>query len=518
MSKRRTRLTRVLAIAASAAVVAVSGCGAEPSDPTSEFHYALNAQPPLLDPLLSTATATAEVARLMFEPLLTQDADFRVQPHIAESWEESDDGKTTTFTIREGLTFHNGQPVTAEDVKASLDRWIEISGVGQQFFDGVEVEVTGDLEVAVRTPKKMYALLYFLSDPGQITAIMPKEIIDATPAEGLTEFVGTGPYVFDQWRTDQYIRLHKFEDYQSPEGEPSGLAGYREAKSDTLVIDIVTDSSTRLAGLQTGEYDAAAAIPFDNSGLLEKDTTLQTITGENGFNGVAFNKKAGLMADNTMRDAVAAALNHDDIQLAAFASDEFYDVDGAISLPGQQFYTDAGLEKFNENDPERAKKLMEEAGYNGETVRILTSREYEDHYNSAVVVEENLKRAGFSTKMVVVDWATLLSMRTDENAYELFTTAWSVNAVPVTQVFLLGSWPGWTDDEELTKAMNDLTYAADDEAAAEANDRLQTRVYEYRPIVKYGNKRTIVGASVDAEGVQFVSGAGIVLWEAHMTQ
>ena len=518
MSTHRPRLRRVLAVVATAAVLAVSGCGAKASDPTSEFHYALNAQPPLLDPLLSTATATAEVARLMFEPLLTQDADFQVQPHIAESWEESDDGKTTTFTIREGLTFHNGDPVTAEDVEASLDRWMEISGVGQQFFAGADVEVVGDREVAVHTPEKMYTLLYFLSDPGQMTAIMPKKIIDETPAEGLTEFVGTGPFVFDTWRTDQYIQLHRFEDYQSPEGEPSGLAGHREAKSDTLIIDLVTDSSTRLAGLQTGEYDAAAAIPFDNSGLLEKDTTLQSIVGENGFNGVAFNKKAGIMADNTMRNAVAAALNHEDIQLAAFAADEFYDVNGAISLPGQQFYTEAGLELFNQQDPGLAKQLMEEAGYNGEPVRILTSREYEDHYNSAVVVEENLKKAGFNTQMVVVDWATLLSMRADENAFELFTTGWSVNAVPVTQVFLLGSWPGWTDDEELSQAMNDLTFAADDEAAAEANDRLQTRVYEYRPIIKYGNKRTIVGASVDAEGVQFVPGAGIVLWNAHMTK
>lgn len=518
MNKWRRTLKRTAALAVSAVFLAVSGCAAKASDPLAEFHYGLNSQPAILDPLMSTATVTAEVSRLIFEPLLTQDENFEVQPHVAESWEESNGGKTVTFTIRNDLTFHNGDPVTTDDVKASIERWIETTGVGQQFFEGVAVERVSDSKVAVHTPKKMFTLLEFLSDAGgQMTAIMPKKILDDTPAEGLTEFVGTGPYVFDQWKTDQYIALHKFEDYKPPKGERSGLAGHREAKSEKMILHFVADPSTRLAGLQSGEYNAVSLIPFDNSGLIEKDTTLKAITGENGFNGVAFNKKAGLMADNTMRHAVAAALNHDDIQLAAFADKEFYDVNGAISLPSQKYYTEAGIDKFNQHDLKLAAKLMEEAGYGGEPVRILTSREYEDHYNSAVVLEQNLKTAGFNTQMIVVDWATVLNMRTDETAYDLFTTAWAVNTIPSTQVFLLESWPGWTNDDQLKQAMNDLTYAADENEAKEANDRLQERFFEYRPIVKYGNKRTIIGASADAEGVEFVTGAGVILWEAHMT-
>lgn len=518
MNKWRRPLKRTAALAVSAVFLAVSGCAAKASDPLAEFHYGLNTQPAILDPLMSTATVTAEVSRLIFEPLLTQNENFEVQPHVAESWEESNGGKTVTFTIRNDLKFHNGEPVTTDDVKASIERWIEVSGVGQQYFKGVEVERVDDTRVAIHTPRKMFTLLQFLSDAGgQMTAIMPKQVIDNTPSEGLTEFIGTGPYVFDQWKSDQYIKLSKYADYKSPSGEPSGLAGYREPKTDTMYLHFVADSSTRLAGLQTGEYDGVSLIPYDNSGLIEKDNTLKAIVGENGFNGVVFNKKAGLMANNKMRDAVAAALNHDDIQLAAFADEKFYDVNGAISLPSSFYYTEVGTDKFNQHDLKLASQLMEEAGYDGQPVRILTSREYEDHYNSAIVVEENLKQAGFKTQMIVVDWATVLNMRTDETAYDVFTTGWAVNAIPSTQAFLLDSWPGWTDDEQLTQAMDDLTYAANEAEAKEANDRLQQRFFEYRPVVKYGNKRTIIGVSTDAEGVKFVTGAGIVLWDAHMT-
>lgn len=515
MSIRRKKWGLGLALV-TIGMLLLSACVSKPTNPNVEFRIAFNAQPPLLDPLMSTATATQDIARNIFEPLVTLDANGEVKPLIAKSWTQSEDGLTTTFELRQGLTFHNGETLKAEDVVASLERWISTSSMGKQFFEGAHVSKKDDTHVDFTTEKPMKAVLDLLADPGQITAIMPKEIIDNTPNEGLTKFIGTGPFEFVEWRTDQYIMLKKFDEYKSPPGEQSGLAGHREVHVQNLRIDFVSDPSTRLAGLQTGEYQAALLIPFDNAALIERDRTLKTIIGDNGFNGAVFNKKAGPMSNVLLRRAAAAAIDHKAVQTAAFADPKYFDLDGALSAEGNRLRTEVGLENFNTHDVDKAKRLMREAGYKNEPIRILTSREYEDHYNSAVVVEDNLKKAGFNASLLVTDWPTLLSTRSDEKAYEIFTTGWAVTNLPIQQVFFVSSWPGWTDDPELTEYLNGITFAKDDQAQFEAAKNLQKRFFEYQPIIKYGNKKTIIGAAANVEGLRFQRGAGVVLWEVHV--
>ena len=97
--------------------------------------------------------------------------------------------------------------------------------------------------------------------PNQFGGIMPKEIVENAPVEGITEYIGTGPFKFVEWKQDQYIHYEPFEEYQSPEGTPSGLAGKREAFVDNLYIDFVADGSTRVAGMTTVEYDIGINMP-----------------------------------------------------------------------------------------------------------------------------------------------------------------------------------------------------------------------------------------------------------------
>lgn len=514
-----TRMYRRVAGLTMILVLLLSACTSSGrKDPNEEFHVAFNAQPPSLDPLMSTANATQDIARNIFEPLVALDAEGEVQPVIASGWDVSDDGKKTTFELRRDVKFHNGNKVTAEDVAASLTRWIELSSMGTQFFEGATAEVVDSSHVAVTTVRPMRTVLDLLADPGQPTAIMPANIVNDAPVEGITEFVGTGPFRFVEWRTDQYVELKKFEEYQPPSGEQSGLAGHREARVDVMRIDFVTDPSTRLAGLQTGEYQVATSIPYDSSELIERDTTLQTVVKLTGFNGAVFNKKSGPMSNQLLRQAATAAMDIEAVQTAAYASPKFFDLEGGLSKKSNKLYSDAGLEHFNEHDLDKARALMKEAGYNNEPIRILTSREYEDQYNSAVVVEDNLKKAGFNASLLVTDWPTLLSTRTDENAYELFTTGWQVTNLPTQQVFFVKSWPGWTDDEQLTEYLNGITFAKDDEEQKEAARKLQERFYEYQPIIKYGNSKEILGASAQVEGLRFETGAGILLWDVHMNE
>jgi peptide/nickel transport system substrate-binding protein len=508
--------TRWITGAIAALAVLAAGCsgggGSGPAD-TSEFDIAWDAQPATLDPVMTTATTTRDIMRNVYEPLIVLDENGQVQPVLASSYAVSDDRRTVTFTLRENVHFHDGSIMESADVVASLQRWIAQTTSGRQFFQGTEVTATGPNTVALTTPRAMYTLIELLADPSMITPIQPAEVLQNAPAEGVTSFIGTGPYRFVEWVPDQYIHLQRFADYASPPGPASGLAGARTPVYENLHYHFVSDPSTRLAGLQTGEYDAANALPSDNYAQLEADPNIDTVMGVDGTNAVVFNKRAGVMSSPLMRQAVNAALDIEAIQVAAFSSPEFFTPNGALAMDQQNpWYTTAGLQNYNVHDPERARQLLAEAGYNGEPVRILTTREYADHYNSAVVVEAQLRAAGINAQLVVTDWASVLQNRTDPNAYEAFITGFTPTVLPTRNLFLSSSWPGWTDDPAISSALDAITFAPDEAAARAGLENLQAAFYDYLPIVKFGEHKIIMGLRSDVDGYRFVAGAGDVFY------
>ena len=141
--------------------------------------------------------------------------------------------------------------------------------------------------------------------------------MESATTEGVSEYIGTGPYKVAEWKQDQYVKLEAFEDYQPSEGEASGLAGKKEAATQTIYYDVVTDASTRIAGVQSGEYDVAEEIPIDNYEDLTDDSALTLNVDRGGTLNLFLNTTEGVMANQTFRQAALAALNCDDIMLAA---------------------------------------------------------------------------------------------------------------------------------------------------------------------------------------------------------
>jgi peptide/nickel transport system substrate-binding protein len=516
----RKRLgTRLGAGALVALALLAAGCGggggSAPAD-TTEFHIGWDAQPATLDPVMTTATTTRDIMRNVYEPLIVMDDNDEIQPVLASAYSVSADRRTVSFTLREGVRFHDGSTLDSQDVVASLERWIAQSLPGRQFMQGTVVTATGPYTVDVTTPRAMFTTLQLLAEPSLFTPIQPAEVVRDAPAEGVTQFVGTGPYQFVEWVTDQHVHLRRFEGYVSPPGPASGLAGAKAPVYENLYYDFVSDPSTRLAGLQTGQYDAANALPFDNFAQLEADPNVDTVVGLAGSNGLIFNKRTGVMSSPLMRQAANAALDIEAIQRAAFSSPDFYKLNGAIAADrSSSWYTDAGLGNYNVHDPARAQQLLAEAGYAGEPVRILTTREYADHYNSAVVVEAQLNAAGINAQLVVTDWATLLKNRTDDTAYEAFITGFTPTKLPTRNLFFSNSWPGWTNDPGITTAMNAITYAADGAAATAAMADLQQAFYSYLPIVKFGENSIMMGLDAQVDGYRHVVGAGDIFYSVH---
>lgn len=512
---RRLLLGAFLAVLLPLSACTGGGLGDAQRGTGNSFIVAWNAQPPTLDPLMTTSTATRDISRNFFEPLITIDADNQVKPVLAESFSLSKDGTLVSFTLRKNVRFHDGSIMEAEDVVSSLKAWIAKASVGQQFFSEATVSSPASDKVEIKLPNPLFVALPLLADQGQLPAIQPKEILEAAGDDPVAEFVGTGPYTMEKWNTDQYVQMARFDDYVSPTGEANGTAGQRKAAFDSMFFYFVNDPSTRMSGLQTGEYDAANALPPDNLEMLEDDENINLTTGDNGFNAAIFNKKTGVMSDPDMRRAVLAATNIDDIQKAAFSSQKLYDTNGALMPASSEWYSKEGLDSYNHPNPKRAEALLDKAGYNGEEVRILTSREYEEHYNNAVVMNQQLNEVGVRSRLIVTDWATVLQSRTDDKSYEIFITGFSPTSTPLTQVFFDPIWPGWTKSPEIEDAFDTIVHAPSGDQAVSAKDDLQRAFYDYLPVLKFGARSTTTGIRSDFAGHEFTAASGDIFYNVH---
>src|SRR5699024_4857120 len=152
----------------------------------------------------------------------------------------------------------------------------------------------------------------------------------------------------------------------------------------------------------------------------------------------------------------------------AYSDDEFYRVDsGYVFKEQEDWYTDAGGEYYNQNDPEQAKRLLEEAGYNGEELTLMISRDYEDYYSAGIVIQEQLESIGINVNLEVVDWSTQQERMHDSGEHDAFITGFTTVATPLHLLYLNSSWPGWTDDPEISDLLQKMNTAESIEDAKE---------------------------------------------------
>ena len=393
------------------------------TDLDTKLNVAITPQPNTLDPHMTTSTNVSIIGRHVYDQLVTLNTAYEVIPTLAESIDESDEGKTFTFHLRKGVKFHNGKELKAEDVIASLEKWQTVSPKAQSLIPDATFTELDEYTVEMSLNQAVYGVLALLADASHSAVIMPKEIAEAAGASGTTEMIGTGPFQFVEWKQDQYVHISKFEDYIPIDQVADGFSGKKEALVDDIFFHFVMDSSTRLVGLQTGEYDVITGLPFDNYEMIENNPDLETAIDILGPLILVLNKKEGIFTDIKMRQAFNAALDMESIMLASFSNEIFYRLDqGHMIIEQEQWHNEAGKDRYNINDLEKAKLLFEEAGYNGEEIKIITTKDYEYMYYPAVVIQEQLKKIGVNVKIEVMDWATLLTMRADSSEYDGFIT------------------------------------------------------------------------------------------------
>lgn len=483
-----------------------------------ELNIAWQSQPPTFDPIISTANATRDLMRNVYEPLVTLDGEGQVQPVIAESFDMSDDGTLVTFSIRSDITFHDGESLTVEDILASFDRWKRLSNIGKEYFADAEASSSEDgvVEIALAEPLANAPLL--MAEQNQPLVVMREALLKDAPDSGIEEHIGTGPYVFDDWVTDQFARFTKFEGYSSPEGEPSGTAGEKTPYFDTLTYHIVPDSATRVAGLQTGEYDVAIMIPQDNAEYFEDDDDFHLEVSITGLSYLVLNSQEGPLEDPLVRQAVAAALDSESILHAAFVDEEYYTESGAILPEDHAWYSPVTDELRENTDKDVVQELLDEAGYDGEEIRILAASDYDGLYDTAIMVQQQLEEAGIATDLFVTDYPTIESMLNDLDSWDMTTQMTNWRVFPSAYHFLADSFPGLLQSDALDDSMHRIVFAEDDEEMRSAITDMTDVFLEDIPDIKFGDYANITGMSSDLKGYENTPYTGSILYNMRRSE
>lgn len=492
-------LTMILLVGCSGEKEVVSDTNSPDEGKKSEsvakkLNVAFHDEPPTFDTHISSSQAAADIAGNFFETLVTTDLEGNIQPMLADSWELSEDGKTFTFHLRQGVLFHNGDEMVADDVVASMNRWIEISNYGKTQFAGSIFEKVDDYTVKlIRQEPSATALTQLAFGAGHFPAIMPKKVIDSADKTGITEYIGTGPFKIKEHKQGQYIHLTKFEEYKPRSEKSNGAAGARNALVDDVFIHFVSDPSTRVAGSLSGEYDIAIRIPTDNVGPLENKSDINLHVKPSGNLEMYFNKKKGLFTDKNARHAVAAGLNMSEIMNNALTSEDYYDLTHNIMLKSQEnkWNSDIGKDLYNVHDIEKAKELLAKTDYNGEEITILTMRSLDLMYKATVVIQQQLQQMGINAKLETMDRATYDERRRDENGFDIFLVTNIPRPEPTSSPFFNRADIGFTDDVRIDELLAEFRGQKSIEDALPIYQDLQKWFWDYLPIVKIGDMKII---------------------------
>ncbi|MBI3636472.1 MAG: hypothetical protein HY216_09730 [Candidatus Rokubacteria bacterium] len=292
----------------------------------------------------------------------------------------------------------------------------------------------------------------------------------------------------------------------------------RTAYVDEILFMPVPDVAVRLAGLETGEYHYANNIKTDQYDRMRAmPQVVPSIVKPYGWSTAVLNHKQGLMTDKRLRQAVQAALDMEAIMAAGFGHKDFYRLDPSLLFVEQpQWYSKASGEAYNQKNKAKAQRLLKEAGYAGQPVRWLTTREYEYMYKNALVAKQQMEEVGFKVDLQVVDWATLVQRRNKPELFDIFSTAFTFNTDPAFATAVDCNWPGWWCLDEKNRLQEATLRELDPKKRKLMWERVQVLFYEDVGRIKLGDWFNLDGLRRDVRG--FKSTPELHFWNVWLTK
>jgi peptide/nickel transport system substrate-binding protein len=464
-----------------------------------------NADLQTLDPINTTAGVVQSHAHMVYDQLFGRDAQQRPQPQMVERFENSADGLTWRFTLREGLAFHDGAPVTAGDVVASLRRWAARDPHGRQLLAiTVSLAAEADGRSVVWQLNRPYALMLdALSKPaGNMPAIMPARIAATDPFTNIQDTNGSGPFIFDrpEWVPGSRVVYRRNPAYR-PRAEPaSGTAGGKQVHVDRVEWLNIANAQTSALALIQGEIDYVESPGVDFLPMLQRRGMRIIRTNTLGAPGmIRLNHIHPPFNDPRARQAMMLLVNQEEILQAMFPEPSLYQVCHAFFVCGSPQETMAGVPAGLGSPAarERARQLLRESGYDGTPIVIMDPTDNPFVHAATLVMAQQMQSVGFRTDVQAMDFASMAGRRANrrppaEGGWHIGLTFWNglgasdpVGNVPM-QASCERAWPGWPCDAEHQALIDAFPYAGNAAERRRILDALQESAYRLVPYVPYG--------------------------------
>src|SRR5581483_3865727 len=461
-----------------AAIVAAIGLAA-PAHAEKVLRAVMHSDLKILDPIWTTAYIVRNHGYMIYDTLFAADAKGEIKPQMVGKYDVSADQLTHTFTLRDGLLWHDGAPVTAEDCVASIKRWAAKDSTGQKlmtFVDGIEVKDPKTFVMKLKSPTGL-VLLGLGKPSSNVPFMMPKRVAETDPNTQISDFTGSGPLIFkrDEWK-------------------PGG----KVVKVDRVEWRAISDHQQAINALLAGEIDLIEAPAHDLLPLGLGDPNVTYFSWNPWGNQYTFRPNwLHKPFDNPkVRQALMYAFNQEDFLKAVVGDAKYYKVCNSYFPCGTPFSSEKGMDGLLKSDFKKAQALLKEAGYDGTPIVLMHSTDLAVLTNLAPVAKSLMEKAGFKVDMQSMDWQTLVARRSKKDppeagGWHAFLTSWV--SADITNPIFMGfmnagcdkAMFGWPCDPEMEKLREDFareTDPAKQKAIAEATQVREAQIVTHIPL------------------------------------
>jgi peptide/nickel transport system substrate-binding protein len=383
-----------------------------------------------VDPIWTTSGITLDHGYMVYDTLFAMDREYRPQPQMVDKYTVTDGGMKYTFTLRKGLMWHDGTPVTARDCVASLKRWAARDGLGGRLMAAarsLDIESSTTFSLTLKEP--FGPVLEALAKPaGFPTFMMPERIASTDPFKAIEDSVGSGPFKFvkEEWVQGAKVVYVKNRNYV-PRHEPASMfAGGKRVNVDRVEWLSIPDAHSAVAALNKGEVDYLETVPHDLGPLVTGSPNSQLMKSAPWQLVLVVNHSQPPFNNEKVRKALYYMIRQESYLLATVGNPEWFQPCWAMFGCGNSQESTAGSESFRE-DLDRARQLLKEGGYAGEKVVILDGVDLPAAHMTVPVTAQFLRKAGMNVEVQSMDFSAMASRRTSnkpvaEGGWSIFHT------------------------------------------------------------------------------------------------
>jgi peptide/nickel transport system substrate-binding protein len=485
-----------------ASVTALAAVCAAPFASAQTLKVVMHSDLKVLDPIWSGAYIVRNHGYMLYDTLFAMDEQFQIKPQMVDSWSTSDDGLTWTFKLRDGLEWHDGTPVTAEDCIASLKRWAVRDSMGLKLSQSLQdYKVVDPKTFQLVFKEKFGPVLESLGKPSVVVPfMMPKRVAETDPYKQIEDYTGSGPFILkkDEWKPGEktvYLKNSKYK----PRSEPaSGLAGGKVVNLDRVEWVWIQDTETQVNALLKGEIDMIESVNYDTLPVLEKDKGVRVIKGHTS-NQYVFRMNWLIPPFNNVkiRQAAMVALSQEEFLQANIGDKRFYRVCKALFTCDTPLASEVGMENVLNGNAQKAREMLKEAGYDGMVIVMPQPTDLNVIKQLPIVAKAQLERAGFKVEVQATDWTTMVNRLVtkkgppSEGGWNSFATSWTQVDIldPLMTPYLAATCDkaraGWPCDDKMEVLRDKYVRAAtpaEKKAAAEEVQRHFVEIVTHVPL------------------------------------